>query len=318
MKNENLIQLIPEEDLAVDGNAIDINGDSNVKVEVMGTGDNIVTEEDKAEEREDFFDDFEKAANLGILSPVAGMGKITGILDDRLYARIIENENGERYLEFCEQYENGKFSPRFKVAQDDLIIASRCGFQPQTITKKSDLSFIKSDVMKFMNSLNREYCRKYNGNHMFSLIEILTGLCQAYPQLPVDKEDMESIAGRFYDELVERINELMFTHCCPEHKSYYVILPEDIDFVAKKFNMKRLEFLKLLKRYNLLYLTPSSRGYQTNIRFRKDKPNGLGPEWNYTAWVYCIYNLKYLNSLKEEQTGKKADKEQEPEIYPEL
>lgn len=110
MENKDLIAFMPEEDLAVEGRAVDMNSDSNIKVEVIGTGDNIVTEEDKAEDAEHFFGELERAINLGILSPVDGMGRIRGILDDSVYARIIETADGDRYLEFCEQYENGKFS----------------------------------------------------------------------------------------------------------------------------------------------------------------------------------------------------------------
>ena len=144
MENKDLIAFMPEEDLAVEGRAVDMNSDSNIKVEIMGTGDNIVTEEDKAEDAEHFFGELERAANLGILSPVDGMGKITGILDDSIYARIIETANGDRYLEFCEQYENGKYSHRFKVGQDDLIMAARCGFSAANHKKRERTDIYKT------------------------------------------------------------------------------------------------------------------------------------------------------------------------------
>ena len=313
MENKDLIAFMPEEDLAVEGRAVDMNSDSNIKVEIMGTGDNIVTEEDKAEDAEHFFGELERAANLGILSPVDGMGRIRGILDDSVYARIIETADGDRYLEFCEQYENGKYSHRFKVGQDDLIMAARCGFQPQTIKKGSELIYIKRDVITFMKNLTREYCRKYSGNNTHNIVEILTGLCKAYKQLPVEKEDVESEIEVFYKRLVSELHNFSYTSC-PEHKSYYVVEDEDIDYLARQFKMTRLKFLKQLKDYNLLYLTSSSKGYQTNIRFSLSSPYSLVPDKTFTKWVYCIYNLEYLNSRKEEQMGiKRRGAEEEEE-----
>ena len=306
MENKDLIAFMPEEDLAVEGRAVDMNSDSNIKVEVIGTGDNIVTEEDKAEDAEHFFGELERAVNLGILSPVDGMGRIRGILDDSVYARIIETADGDRYLEFCEQYENGKFSHRFKVWQDDLFMAARCGFQPQTIKKGSEPIDMQDDVKKFMKNLVKEYCRKYNGNRMHNIVEILTGLFKAYKQLPVEKEDVESEIEVFYKRLVSEIRQLTLPDCF-ENKSYYVLAEEDIDGLARKFKMTRLEFLRQLKEYNLLYLTLSSKGYQTNVRLRW-KGNLLPHE---TAWRYCIYNLEYLNSRKEEQMGIKRRGEEE-------
>lgn len=313
MENNKLMKinpanLVPENERAVEGTAIDINSASNVDVVLVKAPKDIVCEEERAVVMANHgSNEFEIANKLGLITSVSGMGNLKGVFGDRVYAHIIENENGERYIEFCEQYENGQYTPRFKIAQDDLIMAAKCGFQPQTISKESSLAHIKSGVIKFMTKLEREYYRKHSGNQMHDIVQILITLCGVLNKLPVEKEIPEIDAATFSNSVLETIDRYIFNDF--QHKSYYALCDDEIHTIAEHLEMKRIELLKRLKQYGLLYLTPSSMGYKTNVRLKC-----YGSTKTYTEWRYCIYNLEYLNTLKEKQMGLEALREKDEPI----
>ena len=85
-------------------------------------------------------------------------------------------------------------------------------------------------------------------------------------------------------------------------KGYAQAQMEDhIDTLAEDLNIKKNELLKKLKEYRFLYLTDSSEGYQTCIRF---KPCGEFFPKTYTQWCYCILKLDYLAKKRLQRTNK--------------
>lgn len=96
---------------------------------------------------------------------------------------------------------------------------------------------------------------------------------------------------------------------CTKRKAYYGLDIGGIEYLAHKMKMKKVDLLSKLKEYNFLYLTKSSRGYQTNVRFKiepherevleKGDPSLVGKDYA-TEWMYCIYKMEYLGNAIEE------------------
>ena len=299
MKNENLMKigvnsanLIPEDERAVDIQA-------EAVVIPVKVDDEIIPEEERADTEASGPNEFDKAAELGAFSPVAGMGHIQGVLNDRLYAAIYVDDEGDRYVEVCEEFADGTFSSKLKFSQSDFMKASMCNFNPYAIKKDNPLMLIKSDASKFLTNLIDKRLAICTGKELsFDIFEMLRVIKGAWANLPVFQEDASTKRYRFYKRFMAKVKECALDRD-KEHKAYNAFEYEEIEFIAEGLEMQPTDLLKTLREYGFLYLTDSSRGYQTCVRLKESiDPLEKTPIPSHTEWRYCVYKLEYFNSYK--------------------
>lgn len=231
-----------------------------------------------------------EARKLGLFSPVASMANISSSLTDKLFAAICTDEKGRRYFEYCQQYSDGSFSPVMQVAQSDLYMAAMYGFLSQNISERK----IRNRVENFLDRSYEDYMGKSTGEELLDVSQILQVLFMARKELPVDRSAVNELSPEdFYKRVMSEATFL--TNSQLPRKSYFALDDQDIAYLAEKLNMKKMEFLRNLKKFNLLYLTESSRGYQTCVRFTdKAEYTESGKDETYTQWRYCIFRLENL------------------------
>lgn len=252
---------------------------------------------------ESLIDEEERAVDLGtddrlqeILkraepSPAYGMVHIESGICDSLLASIYKDENGVRYIDCCQQYQDGGFSPRMRLAQSELLSFAKFEKAGNTSDKGT-----KQRATRILNKTEEEYNSKFCGNP-FELIDtrqILLCLITALASLPVySDDDRELKRMEFYRQLVEVVKGFQLQMLYP-HKFYYALTEEEVIEAAQRMGMQKLAFLKKLKNFGFLYLTASSKGYQTAVR---DKYFGGG-----TVWRYCIFKFSQLAGIDEDES----------------
>lgn len=108
--------------------------------------------------------------------------------------------------------------------------------------------------------------------------------------LPVYHDDLTEVERvGFYQSLVGMIKG-MTSQVLNDHRAYYPLSTEDMEYITRNLGTTKVKLLKSLKKYDLLYLTPSSKGYQTNVRL-----NGMGED-SFTTWRYCILRDEALEN----------------------
>lgn len=254
---------------------------TEIEVKISDIKD-LIPKEEQAEEIETP-SEYANAKEIGYFSPAAGMAQLENVMDGCVYAAVMVDEKGNRYIQYCQKYSNGSFSARMSIAQSDLLFAATNNFMLTDIK----IPVLKTKLNKFMTSVTEDYLGKFNGDKPLNIQELLTALCGARNKLPVYMDKVETTPEQFYLQVVEALNKLY-----PEednwywvhHKAYYALIDLQIEQTANEMQMDSKTLLEKLKEYKFLYLTPSSRKYQTKIRCEKDK----------TDWAYCILRLEYL------------------------
>ena len=283
--------LVPEEEMGVDKKI-------NASVEIVNMVENVLPVEDRAEMGGISSNELDKAAELGAFSPISGMGKINGFRDNTLYAAIYEDEKRHCFIEVREKLKDGTYSPKLRFSQSDLRKAYMCNFNPYTIKKDSPLMLIKSDVINFLKGLIDEQLAMYNvAPEADDILKILEVICEVWDKLPLYKENLSEKRYSFYNRVIEEAKKIDLGNT--GHKAYYAFGYEEIEYLAGQLEMKVTDFLKTLKEYGFLYLTQSSNGYQTCVRFKDDSDPEYGTLIpSHTEWRYCVYKLEYFNSYK--------------------
>lgn len=257
-----------------------------------------VPEDERAEDQEP--DRLSEVRKLGVFAPVVGMSNILNALDNRIFARINVSSDGTRFIEYCEQYSDGRFSQKMKIKQSELLLAAQYSF----ISRQISESKVRNKVANFIINTTEEYLGKFDGpEEALDIIQLLTVLQQVRTSLPVYKEEGTAQNPElFYETIIQKMDEASLM-MLDEHKAYYTLDDGHIERLARFMDMKKLELLRKLKEYGFLYLPPSSKGYQTNVRF-KLAPNLREQNQNqetFTAWMYCIYKLDFFANLKGNQ-----------------
>jgi len=247
---------------------------------------------------EDFEHEDDKRKGIWKLAQISahlqGMKNVGIALHYKMYACVNEDEKGERHISYCQQYNDGTFSPKMTVKQADMIMA--------ILIKNSDRykedKKTKNMADKFFMDAGKDYLGKFRGTakETFNIEQIMNTLYAALPELSTVKDDMiEWNRDKFYTKLILCLRSLT-TQVSNHHKSYYIFSKEDLDYVAHYMKLNPVKLLQKLKEYGLLYLTSSSQGYQTNVRF--NSPDGS----TFTARMYCVYNLEYLAKINGEDS----------------
>lgn len=195
-----------------------------------------------------------------------------------------EDEEADRKISFCQQYEDGTFSKILTISQADVITIIMAG-------NESDI-FTQSRADKICVKFGLKYANSFFGTRkdVMTIREIVEMIAGELSYIPVYRDDLtEVVRVEFYQKLVSRI-KVMTSQVLNDHKAYYPISTEDLEHLARNMGMSKVDLLKKLKKYGMLYLTPSSKGYQTNVRL-----NGAGED-SFTTWRYCILRDEALEN----------------------
>lgn len=265
--------------------------DIEVRKTMCPSFSSLVLKEEKAECTDEEMAAFSKMQELGFFSPIYGMANIRQVFNDRLYAQVYVDEELNRTVEFCQQYRDGNFSPVIKLPQSEMRIAARTHFESKEIKEPA----LRNEVAKFVVKTHKDYYGKTPCGEELNVLEVLNVLYYVMPQLPV-KRAVSKVLDRkaFYRLLMLYVDTYDMYPMCKQ-KSYYLLDAEGIEQLACKMGMKRLELLRQLDKYNFLYRTESSEGYQTNVRLK-----GYDGK-SFTEWFYCIYKLKFFAGFEEKE-----------------
>lgn len=220
------------------------------------------------------------------LSPAFGMAHIDGAVCNGLFGSVYEDEKGVRFVDFCQQYQNGSFSPKMRVRQSELLSLASIKQTGNAADKGA-----KQRKARILSKAEEEYLGKFCGepSELIDIEQILLSLIYALAALPVYSDDNRQLRRmEFYQQLVEIVKDFQLQMLYP-YKCYYALTEEEIIQAAQRMGMQKPAFLKKLKEFGFLYLTASSRGYQACIR---DKYFGGG-----TVWRYCIFKFSRLAGL---------------------
>lgn len=256
-----------------------------------------MAEEEQAIDPGETDDESYVVRKYGALATIDGMANIQPVFDNRLYASVSVDEEGNRSIVFCEKYSDGTFSPKMRVSQGDLHM-----LQMFNKTSLAPLAVkMKNHAAKFLLELSKDYLNKFNGDTPLDMAQTLKVLLLVKKQLPVyNAEPTEQTPEQFYLEVLNYIKRLAG---CDFHKAYYALERFHIDQVAKEMDMTGKELLDKLKKHGFLYLTKSSRGYKTNVRVTTKPANEAMKEEYFsdgnscTMWAYCIYKKEHIEKV---------------------
>lgn len=279
MENYNIVES-RKDSVAEDTAVVVCNDLVTVKIEIP--------EEERALEAVEL-DELDGAKKFGFFSPVQGMGHIKNALGDQFFARIYQRESGVRYVQYCQKYRDGSFSPKMLILQADMRIAARFDF----ISKGIPENKIRNKVSGFILATYTDYLGKFSGEleEEYGIEQILRVLLQAMPSLPVCMEEPDEMTPEdLYRSVIYYVKETALGKL-DEHRLYYTMDDECMEYVAEALKLKKKELLKKLKEYGLLYLAKSSRGFKTNVRVKYYDGSSD------TEWFYCLYKLEsFMNT----------------------
>lgn len=243
--------------------------------------------------------EYDAIIEQGYLTPAAGLAclKTNTQCNEHIFAAVRIDAKGKRTVEFCQHYSDGSFSPLVEVRQSDLFYVNSFSFDSKNVKSTR----LRAKVNKIMDKVTEDYMNILSCNECLNIVDILKTLVVALPNLPEYAEEEKQLTPQeFYKQLIaakdgdciatgEYLPPIM---CIDTYKSYYPFTTSEIIELARRMGLKKGELLMRLKRYNLLYLTASSNGYQTKIRL------GIDPETGKELFqgLYCIYNMDYISA----------------------
>lgn len=297
---DNLSDVIPEEEQAV------TETDSSKKhipivvatIEPSEDMRSEIPEEEQEDLKESKFE-LTESTKLGCFAPVIGMKGFITDSGHRFFAKIYITLNGASFLDYRQQYSNGDFSAKMRIKQSDLLFASTYRFISENVPDKP----MGNKLSKFLMSVTEDYYSKLlfpkEGLDIVSILNLLVG---QYETLPVEKEAVPLLEDpkKLYPRVIQIIKK-KWSGVADEHNAYYTLDKDCLMILADELNVKKGQLLKKLAEYRFLYLTESSEGYQTCVRF---KAGGEFFQKGYTKWCYCILNLEYLSRMKAQKKEK--------------
>lgn len=229
----------------------------------------------------DEMDDYDKAVEIPIKprkSPIPPYKQVAKMeINERLFfAWVDEDEDGNRKIKITQQYKNGDFSPLLTILQGDVMLTAFAEVSTDEVLVKR--------VKKILLKLGGMYADRFRGarSDIVAVQDICSLLADNISVIPVYPDDIfEFERVVFYQKIILDVKSLS-SDVLNDHKEYYVLTSDDLGYVAKRLGFNQLELLRKLKKYNFLYLQPSSKGYQTYVRL-----NGTGKD-SFTTWRYCI------------------------------
>ncbi len=251
---------------------------SDERVEVT----NQVDDEDEDEEDIVIYEEFFKVTD--------GMGHIENVLDNRLVANIFVDEKGKRIFEVCQKYSDGTISEKMRIPQADLYRLAMSKFDVENIPSAQE----KQKTKKFLSLFGDEYLGKLEKDEIISPMDILQAVFEVRDKLPVHRREQEIPARLLYSRIMDILKNEMSCYrdiVSYRRKSYYVLLSDTMEDLAKYLKMPLQKLLRQLAEYNFLYIQNSSNGYQSKVRMFADDASTA-------VWAYCLYDLEYLSQEK--------------------
>lgn len=291
-------KLIPDEERAVSAQTVEEN---NVEVEEfiepLGDMSSEVLAEERAE-TEPLSAELADASECGCFNPVLGFKGFRLSSGETLFAKICVSPKGDRFVEYCQMYQNGTYSKKIQIKQSQLFEASLGCFG----VKKTGDAVLDKRIKRFVNDARTAYFDKLeHPSQGLDIVTILTILMRVYSDLPQEDDGVAILEDpkKLYAKIMQIIEENPYT-IFDEHRSYYALSNENIKLIADELNVKKMQLLKKMKAYRFLYLTDCSEGYQTCVRF---SPDGEFRKTSFLEWCYCLLKLDYLAKRKKLQDG---------------
>ena len=208
------------------------------------------------------------------LMAIAGMGHIQGVLEDRLYAQILVDEQNERKFVFCMDQKEGN-PCRFEISQANVFRLAYAQYDVSNLD-----AYEQKKMRDVLRTLEDSVLNKWvDGNRPMPLVDVVEALFRSRKQLPVITRVPVDNRREMYEKIKDSMSSL--GNCYVEKTTYYAFYPEYIHYLANSLGMKERPFLKKLSELNLLYLQPSCEGYQARVRIDE----------NFSARMVCIYRL---------------------------
>lgn len=305
-------EMIPAEEREVSEKKHSMNIVPLTVEEIIETAGNIIQaipEGEQAEIDKKSHIDLTKIAKQGLLAPTRGMKGFKTNTGHLFYAQLSTDTKGNHWIEYCQQYSNGSCSGKIRVKQADLMVGVYYIFDKENTEDKgsADPTIKRAGAKIIMNARNDYYNKATFPQECVRIEQIFMLLLSVYNSLPAENDALQEYDSpdKLYGGIMDAIqkNPLMLSDDC--HKAYYAFDAGQIDIIANELNMKSDLLLKKLKEHKFLYLTDSSKGYQTYVRFPAEK-EGLAAEFlpkSYTKWCYCLLKLEYLAGQLEKKNG---------------
>lgn len=273
-------------------------------IETVGNTIPEIPENERAEIDKENYIDLEESKKHGFFDPIRGMRGFKTNTGHLFYARIFTDTKGNHWIEYCQQYSNSSYSGKIRVKQADLITGAYYIWSKENTGNKDSTdshSITKHAGAKIIVNARNDYYNKTTfPNECANIEQIFMLLLSVYNSLPTESDELKvyDSPDKLYESVMKAIQKDPLWLTDDFHKSYYAFDTEQIDMIANELDIKRDLLLKKLKEYKFLYLTDSSKGYQTYVRFPAGK-SGLAAEFlpkPYLKWSYCILKLEYLAS----------------------
>lgn len=297
----NISEIIPAEEMAVSEKEHQESVEPLVVVKTIELWGGVIPEipeDERSATDEKTYIDLKEPAKYGCFSPAVGMRGFEVNTGHVFYAQIFTDSKGNRWVKYCQQYKDGSFSPKMQIKQSELVI----GASALCNENNKKLKFMsKNAVNKIIaNARNDYYNKTAFPQECVSIEQIFVLLLCVYKSLPAEGDVLEAYdcPENLYAEVMAAIRKEPAWFENSPHKAYYALDAEQIEQIAQTLNMKRDLLLKKLKEYRFLYLTDSSKGYQTCVRFpagKSEVEKEFFPK-SYTQWSYCVLKLEYLAS----------------------
>lgn len=226
----------------------------------------------------------------GFFSPTIGMAQIVNRFNGGFYAKIVVNDKGRREVHYIQKYDDGTYSPEYAINQEDLfmVIGGKLSEDPSE----------KKEAARLEKKLRKDYLSRCDGKMELSIFgQLLKVLYAIYQQLPVENATSEMSVEELYSEVIHTMKQTysyLWQNNDTERCGYFALADFQIDYIAQELQMTRKKLLELLKKYKLLFLPDSSRGYQAKVSTGRDKKTGK----RVYDWGYCIYDLEYMAQRK--------------------
>lgn len=235
----------------------------------------------------------EKIRALGVFHSSNTMAHINNALGDSFSAEIYEDKTGHRFVMYLQKYKNGTSSPIMKIPQSCIMMMVQLKNANDASKKTAVHHKLEKDILEAAD----DYFGKFRGapDELYDIKDIFNTLGVVLNMLPVYSDMTSELSGEeFYYCLVNKLNS--FYSLRPifnQYKAYYPVDDNTLNTLAQEMEMSKIELLKRLRQEGLLYLTPSSRGYQTNVRVKGNSAESC------TEWMYCIWKLTYFAGVDE-------------------
>lgn len=294
----DITKLIPDEERAVTVQAQEgIHVEIQSVIEPIGDMSGQVLAEERAEAGQ-LPAELAAASACGCFNPVLGFKGFKLSCGGAIFAKVCTSPKSGRFVEFRQMYLNGAYSGKMQIKQSHLFEAYIGSFG----MKKTGDAVLDKRIRKFVLEVREDYFSKLEyPAESIDVVCILATLMTVYRELPKEDGGATILENpqKFYAAVIKTIEQKM-PMLMDGHRSYYTLFNDDIRALADALDVKRTQLLKKLKEYKFLYLTESSEGYQTCVRF---KPDGEFINTYSSEWCYCILKLGYLAERKKLQDG---------------